>query len=77
MEKITEIKGLKEKLGVTDEQLDHLRELRIKTEMQQASMMMNIWRVGGNIHGVDEKGTSKRRAANKRARKARRANRHG
>lgn len=70
-----EIRGLKEKLGVTDDQLDNLRALRIQSEMQQAFMMMNIWKRGGNIHGVDEKATRKRRAKNKAARKARKANR--
>jgi len=67
-----EIKGLKEKLGVTDAQLDNLRELRLKTEMQQATMMINVWKNGGNIHGVNEEETAKRRKKNKIARKARR-----
>lgn len=69
------IKGLQEKLGVSDEQLDNLRRLRIQAEMQKAFMMTNVWRAGGNIHGVDETGTQKRRAKNKAAKKARRKNR--
>lgn len=67
-----EIKGLKEKLGVTDGQLDNLRKLRVQAETQRAFMMMTIWRKGGNIHSVNEKETAKRRKANKAARKARR-----
>jgi hypothetical protein len=70
-----EIKGLKEKLGVSDEQINNLRELRIQAEAQKAFMMLTIWNKGGNIHGVDKKATSKRRKANKRARKARHGNR--
>lgn len=70
-----EIKGLKEKLGVTDDQLDNLRALRIESEMREALMMMAIWKRGGNIHGVNEKETAKRRANNKAARKQRRVNR--
>ena len=70
-----EIRGLKEKLGVSDEQLDNLRKLRIQAEAQQAFMMMAIWKNGGNIHGVDEVATAKRRKANKAARKQRKANR--
>jgi len=70
-----EIFGLKEKLGVTDEQLDNLRALRVQAEMQKAMLMLNIWRQGGNIHGVNEKATWKRRKKNKAAKKARRKNR--
>lgn len=70
-----EIKGLKEKLGVSDEQLDNLRKLKVQAEMQQALMMMVVWKTGGNIHGVNESETAKRRKANKAARKARKANR--
>jgi hypothetical protein len=66
-----EIKGLKEKLGVTDEQLNHLRELRIQAEAQKAAMMLAIWSRGGNIHNVNETETNKRRKKNKVARKAR------
>ena len=69
------ITGLQEKLGVSDEQLDNLRALRIQTEMREALMMMNIWRKGGNIHGVNQKETAKRRKANKVARKQRKVNR--
>lgn len=70
-----EIKGLKEKLGVTDDQLNELRKLKIQAEAQQAFMMMTIWRKGGNIHGDNKKETSKRRKANKVARKQRKLNR--
>ena len=70
-----EIKGLKEKLGVTDEQLDNLRELKVATQTREAFMMFNTWKHGGNIHGVNETATQKRRAKNKAARKARRGNR--
>lgn len=70
-----EINGLKEKLGVTDDQLNHLRELRIQAEAQKAFMMMTIWKQGGNIHGVSEKDTAKRRKKNKAARKQRKMNR--
>lgn len=75
MENNFEIKGLKEKLGVTDEQLDNLRELRVATQMREAMLMMNIWRRGGNVHGINESETAKRRAKNKAAKKARKANR--
>ena len=67
-----EIKGLKEKLGVTDEQLDNLRELRIATQTREAFLMMNVWRRGGNIHRVNESATATRRKKNKAAKKARR-----
>lgn len=70
-----EIKGLKEKLGVTEDQINNLRTLRVQAEVQKAVMMMVIWRKGGNIHGVNEKETAKRRKANKVARKQRRENR--
>ncbi len=70
-----EIKGLQDKLGVSDEQINNLRDLRIRTELHQATMMMSVWRRGGNIHGVNEKETTKRRKKNKEARKARRGNR--
>jgi hypothetical protein len=70
-----EIKGLKEKLGVTDEQIDHLRDLRIATEMRQAMLMMNIWKRGGNIHSSNPETVASNRKKNKAARKARRANR--
>jgi hypothetical protein len=70
-----EIKGLKEKLGVTDDQLDDLRKLKVQAEAQQAFLMLTIWRKGGNIHRVDEKATAKRRKSNKVARKQRRVNR--
>jgi hypothetical protein len=69
-----EIKGLKDKLGVTDEQLDNLRDLRVRTEMHQATMMINVWSRGGNIHGVNKSETTKRRKANKLARKQRKQN---
>lgn len=69
------IKGLREKLGVSDEQLDSLRKLRVQAEMQEATMMMVIWRSGGNIHGANKTKTTKRRKANKVARKQRRENR--
>lgn len=71
-----EIKGLKEKLGVTDDQLDNLRELKVATQMREAFLMMTVWRKGGNIHGVNESATENRRKKNKAAKKARRAN-HG
>jgi hypothetical protein len=70
-----EIKGLKESLGLTDDQFKYLAELRVRTEMQTALMMVNVMRRGGNIHGVDQKATEKRRAANKRAHKQRVRNR--
>lgn len=69
-----EIKGLKEKLGVTEDQLDNLRALKIQAESQQAFMMLSIWKKGGNLHGVDHEATAKRRKANKVARKQRKQN---
>lgn len=69
-----EIKGLNEKLGLTDEQFQNLRDLRIRTEMHIATMMLNVMKRGGNIHGVNHEATAKRRKANKVARKQRKAN---
>lgn len=70
-----EFKGLKEKLGVTDAQLDNLRDLRVATQMREAMLMMKLWKRGGNVHGVNESETAKRRQKNKAASKARKANR--
>lgn len=70
-----EIKGLQDKLGITDEQIEKLKELKVRTQMQDALLMMNIWKRGGNIHNVNVPETIKRRKANKVARKQRRVNR--
>jgi len=70
-----EIKGLKEKLGVSDDQLDNLRQLRIATEMRQAMLMMNVWKRGGNIHSSDPKTVASNRKKNKAAKKSRKVNR--
>lgn len=73
-----EIKGLKEKLGVTESQLDNLRRLRVQSEMRQALMMFVVWKRRGNIHGVPTDAViAKRRKANRVARKQRKINRHG
>lgn len=71
-----EIKGLRESLGVTDDQFQHLKDLKARTELHIATMMMNVMRTGGNIHGADYVATAKRRKANKVARKQRKVN-HG
>jgi hypothetical protein len=71
-----EIKGLKESLSVTDDQFKNLADLRVRTQMHIASMMMNVMRLGGNIHGVNHEATARRRKANKKARAQRRINRH-
>jgi len=70
-----EIKGLKESLGVTDEQFENLATLKVATQMQTALLYMNIMNRGGNIHSVDHVATAKRRKANKVARKQRKINR--
>jgi hypothetical protein len=70
-----EIKGLKESLGVTDEEFQHLADLKLNTQMHIATMMMNVMRRGGNLHGVNHSAVAKRRKANKVARKQRKANR--
>lgn len=70
-----EIKGLKETLGVTDEEFQHLADLKLRTETHIATMFMRVMRSGGNIHGVNHAATAKRRAKNKVARKQRKANR--
>lgn len=70
-----EIKGLN-KLGVTDEEMEHLKDLRVRTEQHIATMMINVMRRGGNLHGSDPVATAKRRKANKVARKQRKLN-HG
>jgi hypothetical protein len=69
-----EIKGLREKLGVTDEQFQNLANLKVRAQMHIATMMLNVMRNGGNIHGVDHEATEKRRKANKLARKQRKLN---
>jgi hypothetical protein len=71
-----EIKGLRETLGVSDEQFQHLADLRIQAEQKVARMMIHVMRKGGNIHGVDHAATAKRRKANKEAKNSRRINRH-
>ena len=70
-----EIKGLKDSLGITEEQVDHLRKLKVQVEQQAAQLYMHVWKNGGNIHGVDHEATAKRRKANKVARKQRKINR--
>lgn len=66
-----EIKGLAEKLGLSEDQKEKLNRMRVQTYV----MTLNVLRNGGNLHGVNDKETRKRRAANKNARKARRKNR--
>lgn len=70
-----EIKGLKETLGVTDEQFQYLEDLKIATQAHIANLYLNVMHRGGNIHGVNHDATAKRRKANKTARKQRRVNR--
>jgi hypothetical protein len=70
-----EIKGLTEKLGISEDQLDNLRQLRIATEMRQAMLMVNVWKRGGNIHRSNPETVAKNRKKNKAARKTRKANR--
>lgn len=71
-----EIKGLQEKLGVTDEQFDRLRELRVAAELRTAQLYTNVWRRGGTLHNSgDPVEKAKRRKANKVASKQRKANR--
>lgn len=70
-----EIKGLRESLGVTDEQFKNLADLRLRAETHIATMMLNVMRTGGNIHGTNYAETAKRRKANKIARRQRRVNR--
>lgn len=70
-----EIRGLADKLGVTDDQLNHLRKLKVESEARIAQLYMSIWRRGGNLHGTNEKATAKRRKANKVARAQRKKNR--
>ena len=66
-----DIKGLKEKLGITKEQEETFARLKI----QYAMMAINIIKRGGNLHGVDAEATRKRRAKNRLARKQRKLNR--
>lgn len=70
-----EIKGL-DKI-VTEEEMDHLRDLKIQTQNHIATMMLNVMRRGGNIHGANWSAVDKRRKANRVARKQRRVNRNG
>lgn len=69
-----EIKGLRESLGVTDEQFKHLEDLKVRTQQHIAVLYMNIMKRGGNIHSYDPAKKAKNRAANKVARKQRKRN---
>lgn len=72
-----EIKGIYEKLGIDQSEVDKLREMRVDTAAQRLMFMTKIMAGGGNIHRVDHQATAKRRAANKVARRQRRVNRAG
>lgn len=70
------IKGLLESLGLSQEQEDALRLLRMQAATQRVMFYMAIISNGGKIHRYPgRKEMLKRRAKNKAARKARRANR--
>jgi hypothetical protein len=73
------VKGLREKvqkaLGLSDEDVQRLQEMRAAAAMQQLFLYGNIISRGGNIHGRDRAATEKRRKANKAARTQRRTNR--
>ena len=69
------IKGLLEKLGLTEEEEAKYKKMRIDAAMQSLMLHMNVVSRGGNMHGVDEVGTARRRRQNKAARKARKVNR--
>lgn len=66
-----DIKGLKEKLGLTKEQEQKFDRMKV----QFAVLVMKLLSSGGNLHGVNAEATRKRRAKNKVARKQRRVNR--
>jgi hypothetical protein len=70
-----EVKGLRETLGVTDEQFKHLADLRMVAEARTSLLCINVLKRGGNIHGVNHEATAKRRKANKVAHKQRMKNR--
>lgn len=73
-----QIKGLAEKLGVEDAQIERLRQMRVEAAARQIQLISVVTGRGGNMHGVDRVATAKRRAKNKLARKQRKANRrHG
>lgn len=69
-----QIKGLYEKLGIEQSEVDKLREMRVQTASQRLMFMTKIVGSGGNIHRIDHKATAKRRAKNKVARQQRRVN---
>lgn len=69
------IKGLYEKLGIDESQVEALRQLKLDTAGQRLMFMTKIVGNGGNIHRIDHKATEKRRTANKVARRQRRVNR--
>lgn len=72
-----EIKGLYEKLGIDQSQVDALREMKVYAAAQRLMFMTQIIGRGGNIHKVNGRATAKRRAKNKVARRQRRVNRLG
>lgn len=68
-------KELYEQLGITEEEIDALRRKRAENGVRLLNTYSLIVSRGGNIHGINEKATAKRRAANKRARQQRKRNR--
>jgi hypothetical protein len=70
-----EIKGLRERLNLTDEQTKKFLEMKAQFGMRMLVMMSKVVGSGGNIHRVNKAATAKRRAKNKLARKQRKANR--
>ncbi len=69
------ITNLLEKTGTSEEDRNRLRQMVFDAAMETIRQRQTILAKGGNIHGVNHRATAKRRAANKRARQARKANR--
>ena len=70
-----EIKGLLEVLGLSQSDVDRLRQLRIEAAAERLRFLSVVISKGGNIHGVNRSATEKRRARNKVARAQRKVNR--
>lgn len=67
--------SLLDKLGVSQKEIAELRQKRAINAVSRLNWYGTIVARGGNIHGSDPKATATRRAANKRARAARRVGR--
>lgn len=70
-----EIKGLYEALGISKEETDALRSMKIDAAAQRVMFYSRIVATGGTIHRTHADRRAKNRADNKAARKARKVTR--